>query len=185
MSHTQSGDPHSGSTMADSRLRNRSLHGSMVDYESVDPQSRSPRSGMTDWVFQGNRKQEELEAALAASRVRSWRTPRYRDRAAAGDRVWVQLVRRKDPGLYYAGAITGPTHEDPEWHDGDSPYARWRTEVRFVYRIDPPLLRGELLATAGLSSFRPFAGFQGSTVPVPIDIAAALEERTRLRLDPL
>ena len=97
----------------------------------------------------------------------------------------MQLVGRKDPGLYYAGTITGPTHEDPEWHDGDSPYARWRTEVRFVHRIDPPLLRGELLATAGLSAFRPFAGFQGSTVPVPADIAAALEERTRSRLDPL
>jgi hypothetical protein len=140
---------------------------------------------LTDWIFQGNRKHAELEAALAASPVRSWRTPRYRDRAAAGDRVWVQLVGRKDPGLYYAGTITGPTHEDPEWHDGDSPYARWRTEVRFAFRIDPPLLRGELLATAGLSSFRPFAGFQGSTVPVPADIAAALEERTRRRLDPL
>jgi hypothetical protein len=57
--------------------------------------------------------------------------------------------------------------------------------VRFEYRIDPPLLRGELLATAGLSSFRPFGGFQGSTVPVPADIAAALAERTESRLDPL
>jgi hypothetical protein len=57
--------------------------------------------------------------------------------------------------------------------------------VRFDYRIDPPLLRGELLATAGLSSFRPFGGFQGSTVPVPGDIAAALAERTQSRLDPL
>ena len=46
---------------------------------------------MTDWIFQGNRGQEDLEAALAASPVRSWRTPRYRDRTAAGDRVWVQL----------------------------------------------------------------------------------------------
>jgi hypothetical protein len=56
--------------------------------------------------------------------------------------------------------------------------------VRFEYRIDPPLLRGELLATAGLSSFRPFGGFQGSTLPVPADIAAALEERAGSRLDP-
>jgi hypothetical protein len=133
------------------KKRTRIRHqGSVVVHESVDPRSGSPRSGMTDWIFQGNRKQEDLEAALVASRVRSWRTPRYRDRAAAGDRVWVQLVGRKDPGLYYAGTVTGPTHEDPEWHDGDSPYARWRTEVRFAYRIDPPLLRGELLATARL-----------------------------------
>jgi hypothetical protein len=81
--------------------------------------------------FQGNRRQEDLAAALAASRLRSWRTP-----------------------------------------------------VRFEYRIDPPLLRGELLATAGLSAFRPFGGFQGSTVPVPAEVAAALRERAASRLDP-
>jgi len=140
---------------------------------------------MTDWIFQGNRGQEDLEAALAGSRLRSWRTPRYRDLGAVGDRVWVQLVGRKDPGLYYVGVITAPTHEDPEWHPGDSPYARWRTDVRFVYRLDPPLLRSELRAAAGLSAFRPFGGFQGSTVPVPADVAAALFERARSRLDQL
>jgi hypothetical protein len=78
---------------------------------------------MTDWIFQGNRTREDLESALATSPLRSWRTPRYRDRTAAGDRVWVQLVGR------------------------------------------------------------PFAGFQGSTVPVPADIAAALQERTQPWLD--
>src|ERR1700684_3723210 len=101
---------------------------------------------MTDWIFQGNRTREDLESALATSPVRSWRTPRYRDRAAAGDRVWVQLVGRKDPGLYEARTITGPPHEDPEWHDGASRSAGWRPEVRFDSRIAPPLLRGELLA---------------------------------------
>jgi len=140
---------------------------------------------MTDWIFQGNGKQYDLDAALAASRVQSWRTPRYRDRTAVGDRVWLQVVGRHDPGIYYAGAITTPTHEDPDWHDGDSGYARWRTDVRFVYRIDPPLLRAELLATAALGSFRPFHGFQGSTVPVPADVAAALLELASPRLEPL
>jgi hypothetical protein len=140
---------------------------------------------MTDWIFQGNGKQYDLDAALAASRLQSWRTPRYRDRAAAGDRVWLQVVGRRDPGIYYTGAITGPTHEDPDWHDGDSAYARWRTDVRFVYRIDPPLLRVELLATPALGSFRPFHGFQGSTVPVPPDVAAALLELASPRLERL
>jgi hypothetical protein len=81
--------------------------------------------------------------------------------------------------------ITAPTYEDPKWHDGDSAYARWRTNVRFVYRIDPPLLRVELLATAGLSSFRPFRGFQGSTVPLPPAVASALWERAAPRLEAL
>jgi hypothetical protein len=140
---------------------------------------------MTDWIFQGNGRQLDLDAAIAASRLRSWRTPRYRDLAAAGDRVWLQVVGRHDPGIYYLATITAPTYEDPDWHDRDPASARWRTEIRFDYRIDPPLLRVELLADAGLASFRPFRGFQGSTFPVPAGIAAALRERAKPRLDPI
>jgi hypothetical protein len=140
---------------------------------------------MTDWIFQGSGQHHELAAALAASPVRSWRTPRYRDLAAAGDAVWLQVTGRHEPGLYYLATITAPTYADPEWRDGDSPYARWRTDIRFEYRIDPPLLRAELLATAALGSFRPFRGFQGSTVPLPPDIAALVRERASPRLDPL
>lgn len=140
---------------------------------------------MTDWIFQGNGRQYDLDAGIAASRLHSWRTPRYRDRAAAGDPVWLQIVGRDEPGIYYLATITAPTYEDPEWHPGESAYARWRTDLRFDYRIDPPLLRVELLAASGLSSFRPFHGFQGSNVPVPPDIAAALRERAGPRLDAL
>ena len=140
---------------------------------------------MTDWIFQGNGRQDDLDAAIARSRLHSWRTPRYRDRTTVGDRVWLQIVGRDEPGIYYVAAITAPTYEDPEWRDGESTYARWRTDVRFVYRIDPPLLRVELLAAAGLASFRPFRGFQGSTVPLPPDIATALWERAAPRLEAL
>jgi hypothetical protein len=140
---------------------------------------------MTDWIFQGSGKRYDLDAAVAASRLQSWRTPRYRDRAVAGDRVWLQVAGRNEPGIYYVGAITAPTHEDPDWRAGDSAYARWRTDVRFDYRIDPPLLRVELLATAGLASFRPFRSFQGSTVPLPPDVAAALLEQAAPRLEAL
>jgi hypothetical protein len=142
---------------------------------------------MTDWIFQGSgkTKRHDLEAALAASPLRSWRTPRYRDRAVAGDRVWVQLVGRDAPGIYYLATILGPTHEDPEWQVDDSPYARWRTDIRVDYRIDPPLLRVELRAAAELSSFWPFRGFQGSTMPVPEEVAAGLRERAGPRLTPL
>jgi hypothetical protein len=138
---------------------------------------------MTDWIFQGNGRQLDLDAAIAASRLRSWRTPRYRDRTAAGDRVWLQVVGRHDPGIYYVATIMAPTYDDPEWRDGDPASARWRTDIRFDYRVDPPLLRVELLATAELGSFRPFRGFQGSTFPLPPGIAAALWERAEARLD--
>ncbi len=140
---------------------------------------------MTDWIFQGNGKHYDLDAALKASRLQSWRTPRYRDRTAAGDPVWLQVVGRAEPGIYYVAAITAATYEDPDWRDGDPASARWRTDVRFDYRIDPPLLRAELLASAELASFRPFRGFQGSTVPVPPAVAAALRNRATPRLEPL
>jgi hypothetical protein len=140
---------------------------------------------MTDWIFQGNRKRYDLEAAIAASRLHWWSTPRYRDRTATGDRVWLQIVGRDQPGIYYVATISAPTYEDPEWQVADPAFGRWRTDIRFDYRIDPPLLRTELLATAELSSFRPFRGFQGSTVPVPPDVAAALSERAAPRLEPL
>jgi hypothetical protein len=44
------------------------------------------------------------------------------------------------------------------------------------------LLRVELLASAALALFRPFRGFQGSTVPLPQDIAAELRKRAAPRL---
>ena len=93
------------------------------------------------------------------------------------------MVGRNEPGIYYVAAIKAPTYEDPEWHDGKPASARWQTDIRFVYRIDPPLPRVELLATAALASFRPFRWFQGPTVPVPADIAALLWERAKPRLD--
>lgn len=140
---------------------------------------------MTDWIFQGNGKRYDLVAAIAKSRLQSWRTPRYRDRTAAGDRVWLQIVGRDEPGIYYVATIMAPTYEDPRWHDGGSASARWRTDVRFDYRIDPPVLRVELLESAEFASFRPFHGFQGSTVPVPSDVAAALWDRAAPRLETL
>ncbi len=138
---------------------------------------------MTDWIFQGNHKRYDLDAAIAASRLHWWSTPHYRDRTAAGDRVWLQIVGRDHPGIYYVATITAPTYEDPEWQVAESSYGRWRTDLRFDYRIDPPLLRTELLATAELSAFRPFRGFQGSTAPVPPDVAVALSERAAPRLE--
>ena len=140
---------------------------------------------MTDWIFQGNRKRDDLDAAISASLLQRWSTPRYRDKTAVGDRVWLQIVGADHPGIYYVAVITTPTYEDPEWRDTGTAFGRWRTDIRFVYRIDPALLRAELLADATLASFRPFRGFQGSTVPLPPDVARALAERAAPRLEVL
>jgi len=47
---------------------------------------------MADWIFQGNPRHYDLDASVTASREQWWGTPRYRDRMAVGDRVWLQVV---------------------------------------------------------------------------------------------
>jgi hypothetical protein len=147
-----------------------------------------PASGdiwhVADWIFQGNPKHHDLHAAVASSRRQWWSTPRYRDRTAVGDRVWLQIVGRDHPGIYYVATIMSPTYEHPG-QPGGTTHGRWRTDIRFDYRITPPLLRLELVGDPRLGSFRPFRGFQGSTVPVPPDIAAVLRERAAPRLEAL
>jgi hypothetical protein len=137
---------------------------------------------VTDWIFQGNPKHHQLN--VPASRQLWWSTPRYRERTAAGDRVWLQIVGRDHPGIYYIATITAPTYEHPGQPSGTN-HGRWRTDIRFDYGITPPLLRLELLGDPQLGSFRPFRGFQGSTVPVPPEIATLLWERAAPRLEPL
>jgi hypothetical protein len=136
---------------------------------------------MADWIFQAGAGEHDLDASIAASPERWWGTPRYRDRIAVGDRVWLQETGPHHPGLYYVATIMSATYEHPV-QPGEPAYARWRTDIRVDYRISPPLLRSELLDDATLGSFRPFHGFQGSDVPVPPGIAAALAERAAPRL---
>jgi predicted RNA-binding protein with PUA-like domain len=139
---------------------------------------------MADWIFEGNPRHYDLAAAVASSREQWWGTPHFRDQMAVGDRVWLQVVGPKDPGIYYIATITSPTYE----HDvepSEPRHFRWRTDIRFDYRVQPPLLRTELEADAELGSFRPFRGFEGSNVPVPPDIASALAARSASRLEAL
>ncbi len=77
---------------------------------------------------------------MAASRQQWWGTPRYRDRMAVDDRVWLQVVGPKDPGIYYVATIVSETYEHPV-QPSDPAHFRWRTDIRLDYRIRPPLFR--------------------------------------------
>jgi hypothetical protein len=103
---------------------------------------------------------------------------------SVGDRVWLQVVGPKDPGVYYVATIVSQTYEHPV-QPSDPAHFRWRTDIQFDYRIRPPLLRSELVEDVQLGSFRPFRGFEGSNVPVPPEVAAALAARAAPRLEPL
>ena len=132
---------------------------------------------MADWIFQANPKRYDVHAAVARSPQDWWNTPRYRDRIALNDRVWLQIVGPDRPGIYYLATIVSLPYESPEEECGP-----WHTDIRWDYRIDPPLARPELVDDPALQSFWVFRGFQGSNVPVPPEIASRLMELTRPRL---
>lgn len=136
---------------------------------------------MADWIFQATPKRYDVHAAVAASWQDWWNTPRYRDQITINDRVWLQIAGPRAPGIYYIAMVVSlPYEAEPE--DGESPFGRWRTDIRFDHGIDPPLLRMELLSHPGLESFQPFRGFQGSNVPVPPEVASRLADLAAARL---
>ena len=55
---------------------------------------------------------------------------------AAGDRVWLQVVGPKDPRIYYVATIMAKADEHPV-QPSDPAHFRWRTDIRFDYRIRP------------------------------------------------
>jgi Restriction endonuclease len=134
---------------------------------------------MTDWIFQANPRLYDVHAAVNESRRDRWRTPRYRDRIALDDRLWLQIVGPDQPGIYYVATIVSLPYEE-----ADAEFGRWHTDIRWDYRIDPPLLRPELLSDPGLEAFRPFRGFQGTNVPLPSEVASRLSELAGPRLVP-
>jgi hypothetical protein len=93
-------------------------------------------------------------------------------------------VRTTPASMNLSCEATARTYEHPV-QPSDPAHFLWRTDIRFDYRIRPPLLRSELLEDAQLGPFRPFRGFEGSNVPVPPDVASALAARAAPRLEPL
>ena len=94
--------------------------------------------------------------------------------------MWLQIVGPDRPGIYYVATIVSLAYMRIREQFGP-----WQTDIRWDYRIEPPLPRSELVSDSVLQSFRPFRGFQGSNVPVPADIASRLSELAGPRLVPL
>jgi hypothetical protein len=132
---------------------------------------------VADWIFQANPKRYDVHAAVVRSSQDWWNTPRYRDRIALNDRIWLQIVGPDRPGIYYLATIVSLPYETPEEEFGP-----WHTDIRWDYRIDPPLTRSELVNDPAFQSFWAFRGFQGSNVPVPPETASRLMELAKPRL---
>jgi hypothetical protein len=135
---------------------------------------------MADWIFQCNPQGYDLHAEVAESRDTWWTTPRYRSRIAVGDRVWMSIVGRVKPGLYYIATVTSPTFESDE-----TEFGRWRTDIRYDYRVDPFLSRTELTGAPILEDCRALRGFRGSNQPISDVHAAQLWELAQGRLHEL
>ena len=129
---------------------------------------------MGDWVFQAD---HPVDDGVAQRPEDWWNTPQHRDEISIGDRVWLQVTGRHNPGLYYLATLIKPVYESHERVVPEkSSFGRWRTDIRFQYRIVPPLLRSDLIEDPELASFQPFRGFQGSNRPMPIEISSKLLE---------
>lgn len=140
---------------------------------------------MTDWIFQANLKRYDVHAEAAQFRT-WWNTPWHRAEIALNDRVWLQIAGPDTPGLHYVATVESSVYECTEIDDPYSPtFGKWRTDIRFDYRIHPMLAREELLNDPELGSFRPFRGFQGSNQRVPSDVASRLLKLATPRLVPL
>jgi hypothetical protein len=140
---------------------------------------------MPDWIFQANLKRYDVHAEVAHPQT-WWNTPHHRADIALDDRVWLQIAGPITPGIHYVATIVSPVYESAEIEDPESPaFGKWRTNIRFDYRIYPPLSREELLNDLDLRSFRPFRGFQGSNVPVPSDVGSKLLKLATPRLVPI
>lgn len=125
-----------------------------------------------DWIFQAD---HPVDDEVAQQPEDWWNTPHHRDEIVVGDRVWLQVSGRRSPGLHYVATVVRPVYESTERVLPDRPsFGRWRTDIRFEYRIVPPLLRSELLEDPQLASFCPFRGFQGSNRPMPTAISSKL-----------
>jgi hypothetical protein len=134
-----------------------------------------------DWIFQANHL---IDDEVAQRSEDWWNTPHHRDMIAIGDRVWLQVSGRWSPGLYYVATVVRPVYESLERDDPERPmFGHWRTDIRYEYRIEPPLLRRKLLDDPQLREFSPFRGFQGSNKPLPDPIASRLLGLAKL--DPL
>jgi len=135
---------------------------------------------VTDWVFQCNPDRYDVDAAVAEGLDQWWSTPRYRSRIAVGDRVWLTVVGRRNPGVYYLAKVTSPPYET---NLGE--FGRWRTDIYFTHRVDPPLPRGEILTDPALRECRALRGFQGTNEPLAPEQASRLWDVVQDRLQPL
>jgi hypothetical protein len=140
---------------------------------------------MTDWIFQANLKRYDVHVEAAQLRT-WWNTPWHRAEIAINDRVWLQIAGPYTPGLHYVATVESAAYESTEIDDPDSPtFGKWRTDIRFEYRIHPILDREDLLNDPEIGSFRPFRGFQGSNQRVPSNIASRLLKLAKPRLKPI
>lgn len=135
---------------------------------------------VTDWIFQANPRRYDVHATVGKSRTDWWSVPRYRGRIALGDRVWLQIVGPDRPGIYYVAAETSLPYEGPSGEFGRS-----HVDIRWEYRIDPPLLRPELLGDPALASYYAFRGFQAPTCSCRRRVAGRLADLAAPRLVPL
>jgi hypothetical protein len=87
----------------------------------------------------------------------------------------------KSAGVYAIGTvISGPVRRPAA-----DQYGEWKVGIRYDARVDPPILRAELLADPILGQVLLFTRWQGTNFPLEDAVARRLEMLTIGRLEPV
>jgi hypothetical protein len=95
---------------------------------------------------------------------------------AAGDEVYF-YVSGAAAGIYVVGTVVA----GPVKRSRPDEFGEWKVGVRYDARIDPPILRAELLAEPVLARVSLFTRWQGTNFPLERPVAKRIRQLTRGR----
>ena len=140
---------------------------------------------MTVWMFQANPKRYDLLGAARSGFDDNWAMNQHRSEVTVGDKVYF-FISGSEAGIYLVGRVVSPVYESNS-AEADA-FGRWTVDVEYESRVEPPLLRPELLDPVRepvLADYLPFKGRQATNFIVPPDVAVRLAEITEGRLAPI
>ncbi len=135
---------------------------------------------MNSWIFQANPDRFDVLMAATSGKDERWSMKVHRSEVAVGDRVWF-LIAGLEPGIYVQGTIKSLPYEI----DVDDGFGTWKVDVSYDAYVEPPMLRGELLARPDLQEFHPLRGIVGTNFLIPASLAASLDLLAQGRLRPI
>jgi len=155
----------------------------LIDFLSydvgVDVWKSLLESRVNSWVFQSNPTRWNLIEALKNRINTDWAANQNREKMRAGDLIF---FRQSEPnsGVYAFGHL----RKEPEFR-GENQYGQFGVEVSFDYRIEEPLLKGEIASVDFLKGISQINGLQGSNFAINSESTEQLLRYLAKRFKPI